>query len=199
MKNVSIVFLVLTLCCPVVADDDPNWPCIQVLVPEISAASIWDGPSTDDLKKDKRFSDASRKIVTAVIDNDSPLTEQQLDDYVNEVGKEHQNASLSYLFNEFLKRFNAKRKGQIKNIKRYTKSQHVSAKSIENLIDQIAQLQDQPDQVEQLQQLDSQLFWQKRMFNEREKTFEYLCELPQQVVQQAGQLARMISAKLDVE
>ena len=30
------------------AVEDPDWPCIQRLVPEISAVTIWDGPPIED-------------------------------------------------------------------------------------------------------------------------------------------------------
>ncbi len=28
--------------------EDPDWPCVQRLMPEISAATVWGGPSLDD-------------------------------------------------------------------------------------------------------------------------------------------------------
>ena len=176
---------------------DPDWPCIQVLVPQISAASIWDGPSVDDVEKTELYEEPSRELVFAVVEKHEPLTDTDLDNYVNQFSAEQRNPSLTYLFGALLKRFNDKRRQQISTIKRYTRTQIKSAEEIENLMDQKAEFENQQVSSEQLDELESKLHWQKRMFKEREQAFNYLCELPQEIAQQAGEAARTISAKLD--
>ena len=176
---------------------DPDWPCIQVLIPEISAASIWDGPSVEDINEAEQFEESSRELVFAVVEKHEPLTDENLDSYISQYSAEQRNPALTYLFGSLLKRFNDKRRQQISTIKRYTRTQIKSAETIENLMDQKAEFESQQVSSEQIDELESKLHWQKRMFKERERAFNYLCELPQEIAQQAGEAARTISAKLD--
>lgn len=179
------------------SQQDPDWPCIQVLVPKISAASIWDGPSVEKPDNDEIFQEHSAALVFAVVERHEPLTEPQLDEYIARFETDQQNMALTVLFKSFLDSFNAKRHQQIVTIKRYTKSQVKSARAIENLMNQKDDLQTQQGGQDKLQEIESKLHWQKRMFKEREQSLHYLCELPQEIAQQAGEVARAIAAKLN--
>ena len=183
--------------CYAQSQQDPDWPCVQVLVPEISAASIWDGPAIDALQDDEAFRQHSKDLVFAVIEKHDPLTEPQIDGYISHFEADQHNDALTFLFKYFLDNFNKKRGNQIDTIKRYTRSQVKSAKTIENLMDQKADLETREDVALQLEELESKLHWQKRMFKERERSFISFCDLPQEIAQQAGEVARMISAKLE--
>ena len=179
------------------SQQDPDWPCVQVLVPEISAASIWDGPSIDELENEEAFRKQAKALMFNVIEKHEPLTESQIDEYTAQFQADQHNLALTSLFKSFLQNYNNKRKAQIDTIKRYTRSQIKSAKIIENLMDQKADLEALENVTQQIEELDSKLHWQKRMFKERERAFISFCELPQEIAQQAGEVARMISAKLD--
>ena len=198
MKIRFILLLVLSCShvCFAQTQPDPDWPCVQVLVPEISAASIWDGPPIDELEENERFSQSSRDLVFAVVEQHQSLTESQLDEFIAQFDTDQHNSALTFLFKSFLNTFNTKRDGQIQTIKRYTRSQVKSAKMIEDLMDQKADLENLQDNSAQLEEVDANLHWQKRMFKEREQSFNYFCDLPQEIAQQAGEVARMISAKL---
>lgn len=199
MKIGFLVSLVLIFShdCFAQSEQDPDWPCIQVLVPEISAASIWDGPSTEELQDAEKFQHQTREMVFAVVERLEPLTESQLDQYIAQFETDQHNAALTYLFKSFLDSFNDKRHHQVVTIKRYTRSQVKSAESIEDLMNQKADLEAQQNVAGKLEEVESKLHWQKRMFKEREQSFRYLCELPQEIAQQAGEVARMISARLN--
>ncbi len=179
------------------SEPDPDWPCIQVLIPKISAATIWDGPSVDKVSVNPEDSKLAKNLVANVIDKDQELTDAMLDDYLQQTQGTTVNESLTYLFKEFLNKLNDKRSTQIKTIKRYTRTQRGAAEKIEKILNQITELQDQQDQATQLEDLESELHWQKRMFKEREKSFQYLCELPQEIFQQSGEVARQISMRLE--
>ncbi len=198
MKTGILLSLVLlaSYVCSAQTQQDPDWPCIQVLVPEISAASIWDGPSIEEIADPGIFRPHARELVSAVVEKHEPLTESQLDKYIARFDADQRNAALTFLFNSLLDSFNSKRHGQIKSIKLYTKTQIKSARVIERLMEQKVELENRQASAEQLAEVESQLHWQKRMFKEREKSFDYLCELPQEIAQQAGEAARAISAKL---
>jgi len=178
---------------------DPDWPCIQVLVPKISAATIWDGPAVDDVESSEVLTRASSEIIANVIDYDQALIDQDIDEYLQTTTSVEPNQALTHLFGRFLDRLNTKRATQIKTIKRYTKTQRDSATKIENLLDKITALQNQSERNTEKIELESQLHWQKRMFKERETSFKYLCELPQEIFQKAGEIARTISSRLQYE
>ena len=199
MKRLLIIYTILSFGSAVNAQQtiDPDWPCIQVLIPKISAAAIWDGPVVDEIEANQELSIASAKIIDNVMNKDQNLTEQEIESYLAQANEFATNDALTYLFKQFLDRLNNKRAKQIKKIKRYTKTQRGSAATIETLLDKITDLQGLSNQVDELQELESELHWQKRMFKEREKSFKYFCELPQAIFQQAGEIARAISARLE--
>lgn len=188
--------LAFTHHCIAESQKDPYWPCIQVLVPEISAASIWDGPSIENVKDGDIYRPGTEELVSGIVDRHEPLTESQLDGYLAQFDAEHHNTALTFLFNTLLDSFNTKRRQQISTIKRYTQSQDNAAKQIEKLMNQKSDLESRADAADELREIESALHWQKRMFKEREQAFSYLCELPQEIVQQAGEAARTISARL---
>ena len=148
---------------------DPDWPCIQVLIPKISAATIWDGPSVDQVSVDPSDAKLAKNLVANVIDKGQSLTDVMLDDYLQQTQETAVNESLTYLFKTFLNKLNDKRSTQIKTIKRYTRAQRGAAKKIEKLLNQITELQGQQDQAIKIEELESELHWQKRMFKEKEK------------------------------
>ena len=194
--RILIIMLSFSQLCFGQTQADPEWPCVQVLVPEISAASIWDGPLIDELADTEPFRQASQELVFSVLEQHQPLTESRLDDYIGQFDAKQSNDALTFLFKSFLDKLNVKRRGQISTIKRYTRSQIKSAQNIEKLMDRKAELEQQQDVSQQLEEINADLHWQKRMFKEREKSFIHFCELPREIAQQAGELARMISAKL---
>ena len=67
------------------SNKDPDWPCIQRKVPELSFGQIWNGPelpaSAKDWSKDRQVSDlveelSARDVITALSDSDPGLLPQ---------------------------------------------------------------------------------------------------------------------------
>ncbi|MFZ0789753.1 MAG: hypothetical protein WAM94_09035, partial [Chromatiaceae bacterium] len=48
------------------ANQDPDWPCEQALVPQVSAAVVWDGPSIDALPQNWRDDPDVRGLVELI-------------------------------------------------------------------------------------------------------------------------------------
>ncbi len=50
------------------ASEDPDWPCVQRLMPEISPATVWDGPPVDDAARAWREAHPVRDLVVRIAD-----------------------------------------------------------------------------------------------------------------------------------
>src|SRR3546814_14837503 len=75
--------LAALIACPAAAaqGDDPDWPCIQRKVPELSLAQIWNGPqlppATADAPKDATADASISNLAFDVSQRRMPLTDAQ--------------------------------------------------------------------------------------------------------------------------
>ena len=76
---------------------DPDWPCIQVLVPTISAAVVWDGPSIEGLEARWRAQVGVARLVGHVTQRhvDADQAEQKIDAFAESQTTADRNAALT--------------------------------------------------------------------------------------------------------
>lgn len=170
------------------ASDDPDWPCIQRLVPRISAAQVWGGPEPEPAlwQGDIEVSRLASKLAA----RRTPLneTEKLVEDFAEAQPKQALNEKLTALFGRTLQVINQDRASIIAGIKRFAKRQRQLA---ERIRETRAKLRDgngtaSDDELREL------LTWDLRIFDEREKSMTYLCEQPVLLEQRAFALGRTI-------
>ncbi len=181
--------------------NDSDWPCVQALVPEISASTIWAGPLPESIEKnwyddqdvaDSVYAIASRRTK---VDQANPM----IDEFASTLETKTKDEKLTLLFGGILQRLNKRRSEYIDGIKRFTRHQDEVAKKIENHLNDLAKLKGKTDDVSNTQraELEETIKWSKRMFEDREKSIALLCEKPVQVDELAGELARSIANHLN--
>lgn len=177
------------------AGQDPDWPCIQRLVPRISPAQIWSGPVPDPASWED---DAEvRRLASKIAARRTPI--EEADKLIGEFAESLGTATtakdrLVALFGRTLEIINNDRASLIAGIKRYTQSQRALA---ERIRDSQVKLRQEGLPQEQSEALAEALHWETRIYTEREQSMTYLCEQPVLLEQRAFALGNAIGRRLD--
>jgi hypothetical protein len=168
---------------------DPDWPCIQRLVPRISAAQVWAGPEPD---PDSWQGDVEvNRLGSRLAARRLPL--EEADKLVEAFAAAQPGAALNdrltALFGRTLQVINQDRASIIGGIKRFAQHQRQLAERIRQTS---AQLKDSDTTAAPGTDLTEMLTWDLRIFEEREKSMTYLCEQPVLLEQRAFALGRTI-------
>lgn len=179
---------------------DPDWPCQQRKIAAISAGQVWSGPPLDAVgdswRDDPAVSGLAREL--AARRTDMEQAKKLIADFAASAGNAR-NERLSAVAAGVLSIINQDRASIIAGIERYAKRQRALAEKIER---QTAELQAMPvdgSAAEQSQRADLQEVqdWDARIFQEREQSLIYVCDLPVQLERRAFALGRELSSHLE--
>lgn len=173
---------------------DPEWPCIQRLIVEVSPAVMWPVP-VDETMQDSWRKDREVRKLAEQLGNLEEFTDEDRDsiatfaDSISEADKEMR---LSLLATGIVSVTNRERKSYIKGIKRYTRQQIEISKQIEDSLNQLSVLEDATDSesAEKRQEIEETLRWHERVYDQRERAIISLCEEPVELEQQLSDILR---------
>lgn len=181
------------------AAHDPDWPCQQVKVPELSYGQMWGGPPLEAALK----SWDEDKDVTAIVD-DLVARRTKMDEakvlierFAKAAG-DKRDEKLALLFAGVFSEINGQRSQIMHGIERYSKKQRTLSEKIKAESLKIAEeqkdmaAQNTPEALQQQQALD----WDTRIYDERAQQLTYVCESPVLLEQRAFDLGREIQAHL---
>jgi hypothetical protein len=178
---------------------NPDWPCNQIKVPELSVAAVWAGPPIDDVgdawNRDPQISD----LVTRVTLRRTPLDEAEkavADFLAADVPNKQTRAKL--LFAGLFAALNRERSVVMNGIDRFVQRQKQFAERIKSEARQMRELQDTPNRDEaKVEELTNTLNWDTRIFEDQRRTIGYVCEVPTIIEQRLGALARVIQQSIE--
>lgn len=182
---------------------DPDWPCQQVLVRHLSAASMWSGPSIQglDTSADPQIDELAARLAPRRLPIDQAKAE--IDAFAKSAGADRKQ-KLTVLFALLFDRLDGERAQVLEGLERFGHRQKDMADQIRAEADKLHQAQDKSMSPEQANDPNSpvsaaakQLQWDMRIFQDRHKTLTYVCEVPVAVEQRLFALAREIQSKLD--
>jgi hypothetical protein len=194
-------FSVLAASAATAAGSDSDWPCVQRKVTEISAGQVWNGPPLDGIgdswRDDAALADLARMIASRR--TDMAEAKEKIAAFASAAGAD-KNRRLTLLFAGVLATINADRSSIIAGIGRYARrqqglAQKISAQSAE--LDKLPKDNATDEQIDRREELLEIQAWDSRIFRERERSLQYVCELPVLLDQRAFALGREISAQLD--
>ena len=177
-----VVALAACLAQPAFALDPryPDWPCQQLKVPGISIASVWNGPSIEGIDKSEPTDPKLAELVSRLAARRTPMEDARklIAEFVVGTGDEKQQKAKS-LFAALYSRLNAQRDEVMNGIERFSRKQKGVAAQIRDETQQMRELQDRPnaDQA-QSDELANRLSWQTRIFEDRQKSTSYVCDVP---------------------
>jgi hypothetical protein len=177
----------------------PDWPCNQVKVPEISVAAVWAGPSIDDVGNAWEDDATIKDLVARLAARRTPLDEAQraISDFITGTESERQKKA-KLIFAGLFKTLNHERSEVMQGIEWYFRKQKEFSGQIRSTILQLRELQDRrdPDQG-RVDELTNRVEWDTRIFEERRKTMNFVCEVPVLIEQRLFALARTIQQSLE--
>lgn len=174
---------------------DPDWPCIQPKVPQISAGQMWNGPPVDAVgetwRDDPVVADLAQKLAArrTTMDEAKSLIAHFVAEFPDDRSRR-----LTALFAGTLSLINSERASIIAGVGRYAKRQKALSKKIADEMAELSRLpqDDSADSVSQRADLQEVQAWDVRIFQEREKALTYVCEQPVVLEKRAFAIAREV-------
>lgn len=177
--------------------ENPDWPCIQRFVPEVSEGMVWAGPPLSSVENDSAAAPPVAELANELAARRVPLEEARamVDEFADDLTPEGRQDRLTRLFAETLEIINDDRSSIISGIRRYARGQRQLA---ERIAEKNEQIEDLPaSQTSERQQLMVERDWDIRVFDDRRDSLTYLCEQPVLLEQRAFTLGRAIASHLE--
>lgn len=181
------------------AGGDPDWPCQQRLVPELTAGTYWNGPAIPE-NADWRADPKIAELIAAAASRDVPADqgEAKLAAFADGLPPEERKTVIPELFAGLVDAINQQRHDVIVSLKELSRRQ----KSISGLVDKATdELRNAPsasdtanagprDEIEQRRN------FLIRTFQQTQRTIQYACQVPTDLEARLGSYARILQAKL---
>lgn len=183
------------------AKADPDWPCVQRKVPNLSAGQMWDGPDVSHLTG---WADDSqiKALIPLLASRRTPPEDigKLIDGYADTVPKDQRDAKLTLLFAGTLDTINRDRAVVMAGIERFERRQRELAKQIENEDRDLSSLRKaaraDASLTPRVVEAEEKNKWDVRVFTERQSSITYACEVPQTIEQRAFDVAREIRSRM---
>jgi DNA polymerase III alpha subunit len=189
------------LAVPAIAMDarHPDWPCPQIVVPKLSVAAFWTGPSIDDVGDNWMKDQTVHDLVLRFAGRRTSLAEAEKEAAAFIVGTQaerQQRAKL--LFAGLFATLGRERDDVMAGIERFSQRQQQLREKISAEMTDLRAQQDAAGQESATaDKLSEQIAWETRIFDERRNTISYVCEVPSTIERRLFALARAIQQKLD--
>lgn len=174
-----------------------DWPCVQVLVPELSAAALWplplDAAALGDWREDADAAALARRL--GELERVDAAALAAIDAFAAGVSEDAREAALSRVAVGTLDVADERRSRYIDGIRRYTRQQIAISRQIEETLNLLADLDDAEAAGTTLEteapraEIEETLSWHERLYDQRERAIRALCERP-------GELEQTLSATL---
>lgn len=195
---VVISSLFLAAGSPAVLAQDPDWPCVQRLVPELAASQMWSGPPVGDVDR-KPMADEVAALAQEIVQLAVPLetAREKVQAFAQRLPPEQRAETLTGLFRNALALINAERSKLLAGIKRYARGQRALAERITDETRELEALRRTAgDDAAEVADLRNTRDWDARIFSDRQKSLRLICEQPVNHEQRAFALARIIQEHL---
>mgnify|MGYP000455378669 FL=1 len=179
-----------------------KWPCDQVYNPQLNLSTIWQGPSIDSALKDWWKHDDVIEYVNTL--SDPTLNEKVGKQLINEFAKKYtyaglikkaeQKEKLIFLFAGLYQKAKDRRSRQYKGIIKFVERQEDLRKAIGSSSKLIRKFRKEKldQKSNKFKDAASQLEWNTKVFDQRTKLTEYICEEPVFNTQRLGYQSREI-------
>lgn len=198
----SVLFLTFLPLAEAADPNNPDWPCIQRKVPEISAGMVWAGPPVEEAtaawRQSQEIADLAQRLSQRRISLEDAHAE--IDRFAESQG-ERKTETLTLLFAGLLQIINRERSEIISGIEKYAARQRALADRIKadsaRLTLLLSQEEISGEDEKTVEKLEEKLAWDSRVFDEREQSLTYVCESPVLLEQRIFALARQIMTHLE--
>ncbi len=176
---------------------DPNWPCQQIKVPEVSVAAVWAGPPIDAYLSSWSKDPDIAHLAPQLIERRTPMSdaESEIADFANH--NKHDSAKLLALFAGVFDLANRERGSVVAGLDRFGSRQKQLAAEIRAESDKLNTLMASTSvDARQASELQNRLSWDLHVFQDRRESLSYACEAPDLIEQRLFALSRTIQRVL---
>ncbi|MCJ2013970.1 hypothetical protein [Methylobacterium sp. J-076] len=184
---------------------DSDWPCVQRKVETLSPGQFWTGPdiaAAGDWGDDNDAAALAQKIASRR--TDLSQVDPLIDAYVAKLGtdKDAKDKALTRVYAGVFEVINGERNKIMGGIARYAQGQRRMAERIRDEADKVSQVKDAPSTGDATElpkdqtDLETKFAWDRRIFQERNQSLTYVCEVPQLLEQRLGEIGKRIQAHL---
>jgi hypothetical protein len=194
MRTVLALCLMLSAPCADAAEQSGDWPCVQRKVPEISMAAIWQGPPLKgrpaNWREDGMVADLAQLL--AARRTEFKDAEKAIAAFVSSAGARPDERLLTALTG-LVELVNTERASVIAGLERYGAAQKDLAELVRKENAALSDLrQDATADPALVAQKAEQLNWNLRIFQERQRSLRFVCEVPVLIEQRLFALAKAI-------
>ena len=183
---------------PAAAATGGDWPCIQRKVPRLSIGQMWSGPLVEgEWKADAAIRELAPKLASRRL----PVEEAEplITAFASTAGTDKAQR-LAMLFSATFEIIDRDRASVVAGIERYAKRQQALAARIGDESLKIGEMKRTSDGsnpvLDRIEDAEVALEWDMRIYEERERSLTYVCEVPVLYEQRAFAIAKLIEAKL---
>ena len=183
---IKIIFLLLSLffisnnifAQPPGKEKNPDWPCIQVLIEELSWGSIWTGPPLDE-NSSKWIDDENLSALAKKLMNRKTKENEGIGELKKYIKKNNSPNQLTKLFHALFDTTNEIWRKRTAKLLNFGKRQRLTSEKISVKLEKIKQLSKDPNlNKDEIQKLENEKFWDIRRFEDRRNLSDSLCDLP---------------------
>jgi|SRR5437870_2050918 len=181
------------------ANTDPDWPCMQRKVPQLSLGQVWNGPELPPAAKDWSEDAAVSALVEEVAARRLPIADAQkkIRDFAASLPAEQLAPKMAMLEQGMFDHMDAERSHVISGISRYAHRQLEMAAELRKEASDVDALRAKPDaDQDEVERQTDQLNFATRIFNERAQSLTYVCDVPTIIEQRLYQLSKTVAETL---
>lgn len=204
VRGLALAALLLPAASPALAatNTDPDWPCIQRKVPELSLGQIWNGPELPQSAKNWAQDSEIPALVKELAARRVPIADaqSQIREFATGLPADQKNARMTMLVQGLFDYMNGERSQVISGIARYARNQLELAARLRKEASELDAMRAKPDaDANEIALRTDRLTWETRVFEERVQSLTYVCEVPTLIEQRLYALAKAISEVLSSE
>jgi hypothetical protein len=176
---------------------DPNWPCQQIKVPEVSVAAVWAGPPIDAYlttwSKDPDIAELAPLLIARRVA--MPDAEAEIADFARR--NNHDPSKLLALFAGVFELANQERGSVVAGLDRFGSRQKQLAAEIRAESSKLnTPTTGAAAAAQQTGELQNRLTWDLQVFRDRRESLSYACQAPDLIEQRLFALSRVIQRVL---
>lgn len=181
------------------ATADPDWPCMQRKVPQLSLGQVWNGPDLPPSAKDWSKDTAVSALVEEVAARRVPIAnaQKEIKDFAASLPAGRFASKMAMLVQGMFDHMDGERSHVISGISRYAHRQLEMAAELRKEASDVDALRAKPDaDPDEVARRADQLNFATRIFNERVQSLTYVCDVPTIIEQRLYQLTKTVSESL---
>ena len=177
------------------SNNDPDWPCVQRKVPELSLGQIWNGSELPAAVKDWSKDARINVLVEELAARRLPIADaqKQIQEFAAGLPADAAKDRLAMLVQGLFDHMNHERSEVISGIARYARNQLELAARLRKEASDVDALRNKPDaNANEVASRTNRLTWETRVFEERVQSLTYVCEVPTLIEQRLYALAKTV-------